>query len=61
MKFEFSLKPLKPTEKPGWYDVPVITVEAENFEEAKTKALALVPNGFDIWAIIEFSACSSVG
>jgi len=54
--FEFSLYPLKETARKGWFDVPVIRVEAPTLAEAHAIALPQVPEGSRIWATIEVTA-----
>lgn len=53
MVFEFSLYPLKETTRKGWFDVPVIQVEAPSLSEAHAIALPQVPGGSRIFAVIE--------
>lgn len=55
MIFEFSLYPLKETARKGWFDVPVIRVEAPTLAEAHAIALPQVPEGSRIWATIEMT------
>lgn len=53
MFFEFSLYPLKETARKGWFDVPVIRVEAASLSEAHVLALPQVPEGSRIFTVIE--------
>lgn len=54
--FEFSLYPLKETDRKGFFDVPVIRVEAPSLPEAHAIALPQVPEGSRIFCVIEVTA-----
>lgn len=56
MTFEFSLYPLKETDRKHWFEAPVIRVEAPSLTEAHAIALPQVPEGSRIFAVIEVTA-----